>query len=206
MYRAGVTYEMMDEVHQGEIQKIILPADSEHVECKVTFLFTKPSTNMAKKNSKFFRKSRMSIGKGWEMKITACIPYVQGEQANEKMICTMYDPLMGKNLGFFLRTVAIYQTEDLHGLKVPKTYHRQFIVVRQTNQVSSYYNLTTVKGLTRGNWNNINKMFKDIKENLDIDIEDEITHTRLFAENYETGDILFKLYDAYNRITFKDTF
>lgn len=206
LYRHGVTYDMMDEKNQGRIQKIVLPEDADHAECKVTFMFCKPNPKMAKKNSKFIRKSRMSIGKGWEMKITACIPYIQGEVASEKLICTLFDPIMGKNLGFFLRTAQHTQTEDVFGLKVQKKYTKQFIVVRQTNRVSSYYNLTTVKGLGRNNWNNINKMFKDIKENLDIDIDDEILHTRVFAENFETGDILFKLYDAYGKITFKDTF
>lgn len=206
LYHLGVTYEMMDEKHQGEIQQIILPADNEHVEEHVTFLLTKPNPKMAKINSMHIRQSRMAIGKGWEMKLTTSIPTIQGEVAKEKLICTMYDPTMGRNIGFFIRNAVNTTTEVIYGLKKPVTHRRQFIVVRQTPRVSTYYNLTTVKGLGRGNWNNVAKMFADIKDKTDIDIYDEILHTRVFCENYETGDILFRLYELYNRTQFRDTF
>ncbi len=206
LYHMGVTYEMMDEKNQGKIQEILLPADDCHVEEKVTFLLCKPNKKLAKMNSKHIRKSRMSIGQGWEMKITTCIPSIQGEKAREKLICTLYDPIMSKNIGFFLRDAVNTTIETFNGLSVEKTHRRQFIVVRQTTKVSHYYNLTSVKGLGRNNWNNINKMFEDIKNKLHVDINDEILHTRVFAENFETGDILFKLYDAYNKITFRETF
>lgn len=206
LYHMGVTYEMMDEKHQGEIQQIILPADSDHVEEKVTFMLCKPNQKLMQMNSKHIRKSRMSIGKGWEMRITTGIPSIQGEEASEKMICTMYDPIMGKNIGFFIRNVTTKTTENIYGIHKPVVKHKQFLVVRQTTKASSYYNLTTVKSLGRGSWNDMNKMFKDIAENTGIDIMDEILHTRVFAENYETADILFKLYDAYAKMTFKETF
>lgn len=207
LFYMGVTYEMMDEKNQGQIQEIILPADDDHVEERVTFLLCKPNPKLMKMNSKHIRKSRMSIGKGWEMKITTCIPTMRGETAKEKLICTMYDPVMGKNIGFFLRNAcSTIQEKDKYGRYNPKTRKRQFVVVRQTTKASHFYNLTTVKGLGRNNWNNVKAMFGDIKQRLNIDIEDEILHTRVFAENFETADILFKLYDQYSRITFRDTF
>lgn len=207
LYHMGITYEHMDEKYQGYIREIILPADSDHVEEKVTFLLTKPSPKLAKMNSKHIRKSRMSIGKGWEMKITTCIPTMQGEQAKEKLICTMYDPIMGKNIGFFLRnTLSNTIEKDVYGKSINKTHRRQFIVVRQTTKCSHFYNLSSVKTLGRGTWNDIKAMFNDIKDKLKIDINDEILHTRVFAENFETADILFKLYDEYSRISFRDTF
>lgn len=206
LYHMGITYEMLDVKNQGKIQQIILPADETHVEERVTFLLCQPNAKLMKKNSLHIRKSQMAVGKGWEMKLTVAEPKVQGEKATEKLLCTMYDPTMGQSVGFFVKDSYNTVTEDVYGIKVPHTYHRQFIIVRQTSKISDYYHLTTVKTLKRNSWNNVIKMFADIKERTGIDIEDEVLHTRVFVDNYETGDILFKLYDLYSRVPFRDTF
>lgn len=206
LYNYGISYDMLDPKHQGEIQQVILPEDDEHVEEHVTFLLCKPNPKMAKMNSLHIRKSKMITGKGWEMKTTTFIPHVQGEQIQEKLLCTIHDPIMNRNLGFFVRNSRNTVIMDVYGVKVPKTHLREFIVVRQTDRVSKNWNLTTLKGLRYNNWMSLDKMFKDIKEYTGIDIMDEVIHTRVFCENPETGDILFKLYDYYNRLTFKDTF
>lgn len=206
LYRLGITYEMLDEKNQGKIQQLILPEDECHEEAKVTFLLCKPNPKLMKKNSKLIRKSQMAIGKGWEMKITVAEPKVQGEKATEKLLCTMYDPVMGQSVGFFIKDSYNTVIEDIYGLKIPHTYHRQFIIIRRTSRVSDFYHLTTVKTLKRNSWNNVIKMFADIRERTGIDIEDEVLHTRVFVDNPETGDILFKLYDLYSRVPFRDTF
>ena len=206
LYHMSITYEMLDPKNQGRIQQIVLPEDDTHVEERVTFLLCKPNEKLMKKNSLHIRKSKMAIGQGWEMKMTVAEPKVQGEKATEKLLCTIHDPSMGQSIGFFIKDSYNTVHEDVYGIKVPKTYHRQFIIVRRTDRVSDYYHLTTVKTLRRNSWNNVIKMFADIKERTGINIEDEILHTRVFVDNYETGDILFKLYDLYTRVPFRDTF
>ena len=206
LYHMNITYEMMDPKNEGRIQQIILPEDEEHVEERVTFLLCKPNEKLAKKNSLHIRKSKMAIGKGWEMRLTIAEPKVQGEKATERLLCTMYDPVMGQSVGFFIKDSYNTIIEDVYGLKTPRTYHNQFIIIRQTDKVSDFYHLSTVKTLKRNSWNNVIKMFADIKERTGIDINDEILHTRVFVENAETGDVLFKLYDMYSKLPFRNTF
>ena len=206
LYNYGITYDMLDIKHQGEIQQIILPEDDEHVEEHVTFLNCKPNPKLAKMNSLHIRKSKMITGENWELKATTFIPHIQGEQIQEKLLCTIHDPFMHKDLGFFVRKSKNTVLKDIHGIKVPKTYLREFIIVKMTDRISKNWNLTTIKGLSYNNWMSLDKMFKDIKEYTGIDIMDEIIHTRVFCENPDTGDVLFKLYDFYNRLSFKDTF
>lgn len=206
LYRLGVTYEMLDVKNQGKIQQIVLPADEEHVEEKVTFLLCRPNAKLMKKNSLHIRKSKMAIGQGWEMKLTAEEPIAPGEKSSEKLLCTLFDPVMGRSVGFFVKNSENIVIEDAYGIKKEVVHYRQYLVVRQTSRVSDYYHLTNVKTLKRNCWNDIDTMFADIKERTGIDIYDEIIHTRVFVDNYETGDILFKLYEAYSRMPFRDTF
>lgn len=200
----GINMQTMTE--QGHIYEINLSNGPEEEPTKVAYMQCKANEKLANKTSKAIRRSKMAVSGGFELQDVGSIPYVKNEKANEKLLCTMFDAVMGCNLGFFLRTSTYYTTETREYFLREIPHHRQFLVIRQTPKTSSYYHLTTVKGLSYGNWTNIDAMFKDIKENTDIDIASEIQHNRAYVENMWTGDAFFKTYSKFKRLELTDLF
>ena len=140
----------------------------------------------------------------WEIQDVANIPHTDNERASEVLLCTLFDNVMGINLGIFIRKATWYTFETTNYRTVQVPHVREFLVIRQTPRQSSYYHLTTVKGLTYGNWTDINKMLKDILENTEIDIMAELTHNRVYCEDMFTADYFYHTWLNYQKISIRD--
>lgn len=200
----GVDIKNMDQ--QGVIYEINLSNGDGLPPTKVVFEQVPANEKLANKTSMAIRKSKMAVTGGYELEDVSSIPHVKNEKANEKLICTMFDPVMATNLGFYLRTAIWYTADTRNNILVEVPHRRQFIVIRQTPKMHKYYHLTTVKSLGHNCWTDINAMFKDIHERLHINIESEMQHTRVYVENVWTGDSFFKTYKRYKRLELEDLF
>lgn len=205
MYNYSISNKMISDT-SGEIQIINLSNGVDVEPTKVAFLHCKANEKLAKNTSKLIRNSKMAVTGEWELDDITCCPHVQNERAREKLVCTLFDTVMEKNLGIFLRDV-VYNTIEQKGhyqFEVP--HKRQFLIVRETPRQSSYYHLTTVKGLTQSTWSNLRVMLNDIKDRCHLDIQSEFDHNRIYAESMDAADYFRKVWDNYSKINQLDLF
>lgn len=187
---------------QGKIYNIELPNEVGEP-TKVAFQWTPSNTKISKQTSKFMRSSKIAMGE-YEIDPVAEIPHTDNERAHETLLCTFFDNVMGINLGIFLRRAVWYSFEVDNYRTVQKPNVREFLVIRQTEKTSSYYHLSNVKTLQYNTWTNMDKMFKDIEDNVGININDELLHNRVFSENMFTADYFYHTYDFYRKLGMRD--
>lgn len=188
---------------QGEIKVIELPNEVGEP-TRVVAEWCKYNPKIGLRTSKYVRGSKMAKTGEWEIQDVANIPHTDNERASEILLCTLFDNVMGINLGIFIRKATWYTFETVHYRTIQVPHVREFLVIRQTPRQSSYYHLTTVKGLTYGNWTDINKMLKDILENTEIDIMAELTHNRVYCEDMFTADYFYHTWLNYQKISIRD--
>ena len=188
---------------QGEIKEINLP-NEEGQPTKVCAEYCEFNKKVGKRTSKYVRGSKMAKTGEWEIEEVANIPHAVNEQATEKLLCSIFDPIMNINLGIFIRYAKWVTLEVDNGLYVEKPHVREFLVIRQTDRRSNYYHLTTVKDLTYGSWSDLMMMFKDIEENCDIDILRELKMGRVYCEDSFTGDYFYHSYVSYMKVSTRD--
>ena len=188
---------------QGEIKEINLP-NEEGQPTKVCAEYCEFNKKVGKRTSKYVRGSKMAKTGEWEIEEVANIPHAVNEQATEKLLCSIFDPIMNINLGVFIRYAKWVTLEVDNGLYVEKPHVREFLVIRQTDKRSNYYHLTTVKDLTYGSWSDLMMMFKDIEENCDIDILRELKMGRVYCEDSFTGDYFYHSYVSYMKVSTRD--
>lgn len=192
-----------NQIKQGEIKEIILENDYGEP-TKVVAEWCVYNPKIGKRTSKYVRGSKMAKTGEWEIQDVANIPHTDGEIATEKMLCSMFDSVMGINLGIYVR-YAIWHTLDCKdGLYVSTPHAREFLVIRQTPDKSHYYHLTNVKDLTYSSWADLSMMFKDIAENCDIDILRELKMGRVYCEDSFTGDYFYHTYVQYMKVSTRD--
>lgn len=187
---------------QGKIYNIELPNEVGEP-TKVAFQWTPSNTKISKQTSKFMRSSKIAMGE-YEIDPVAEIPHTDNERAHETLLCTFFDNVMGINLGIFLRRAVWYSFETDNYRTIQKPNVREFLVIRQTEKTSSYYHLSNVKTLQYNTWTNMDKMFKDIEDNVGININDELLHNRVFSENMFTADYFYHTYDFYRKLGMRD--
>lgn len=188
---------------QGDIVEIHLPNEFGEP-TKVIAEWCKYNPKIGQRTSKYIRGSKMAKTGEWEIQDVANIPHVKNEIASEKMVCSLFDSVMGINLGIYLRN-AEWITYDVHdGIYTEVPHQRQFLVVRQTNKQSSFYHLTNVKALTYNCWTDVNTMFRDILENTEIDIMSELQHNRVYCEDMFTADYFYHTYVNYRNLGVRD--
>ena len=86
-----------------------------------------------------------------------------------------------------------------------REHNREFLVIRQTpERISSYYHLTTQKGLSYNLWHNIQDMLKDINENCDIDVMKELRMGRVFCDSMFTADYFNHAFLWYSTTKIRD--
>lgn len=196
LFNYNISNKMIQDT-TGDIQEIHLSNGPDVDPTKVVFIHCKANEKLGRNTSKLIRNSKMAVTGEWEMDDITCCPHVQNEKATEKLVCTIFDTVMALNLGIFLRNVT-YNTIEVKGhcqIEVP--HSRQFLIVRETNRQSSYYHLTTVKGLTYNVWTNIKAMLADIKERCHLDIQKEFDHNRIYAESMDAADYFRKVWKNY---------
>ena len=190
-------------IKQGEIQEIYLPND-EKEPTKVIAQYCEYNAKVGKKTSKYVRGSKMAKTGEWEIEEVANIPHVDNETANEKLLFSMFDNIMGINLGVFLRHSTWFTLDTNNGIYYEEPHVREFLVIRQTDKVSHYYHLTNVKDLTYGSWNEWGMMIKDILENTEIDVMKELYMGRVYAEDSFTADYFYHSYVSYLKTPVRD--
>lgn len=152
---------------------------------------------VSNKTSKYVRGSKMARTGEWEIQDVANLPHCDNEIATEKLLCSMLDTQMGLNLGIFLRQAKWKTFDIVNGIYTEKTHEREFLVIRETPKISSYYHLTTVKDLSYNTWTSWDAMIKDILENTGIDIAHELIMGRIFCENMFAADYFYHTYVQY---------
>lgn len=188
---------------QGEIKEIDLP-NEEGLPTKVCAEWCTFNKKVGKRTSKYVRGSKMAKTGEWEIEEVANIPHCDNETATEKLLCSMFDNVMNINLGIFIRYAKWFTLEIKDGLYVETPHEREFLVIRQTDKKSNFYHLTNVKDLTYGSWNELSIMLKDIEENCDINILNELYMGRVYAEDSFTADYFYHTYTAYMRTSVRD--
>lgn len=192
-----------NQMKQGEVKEIILPNEV-GTPTKVIAEYCEYNEKVGQKTSKYVRGSKMARTGEWEIQDVANIPHTDNEWAQEKLLCSMYDPVMNLNLGLYVRYAKWVTLEVENGIYYETPHVREFIVIRETNKHSSFYHLTTVKDLTYSSWSDLRKMFKDIEENTGIDIDRELIMGRVFAENSFVGDYFYHTYMHYQKVGIRD--
>lgn len=190
-------------MQQGDIKVIELPNEVGEP-TKVVAEWCKYNPKIGLRTSKYVRGSKMAKTGEWEIQDVANIPHTDNEISKEKLLCTLFDNVMGINLGIYLR-YAKWSTFDVEGgvyIEVP--HERQFLVIRQTNKQSSFYHLTNVKGLTYNCWTDVNAMFRDILDNCEINILSELQHNRVYCEDMFTADYFYHTYINYQKMSIRD--
>lgn len=189
---------------QGEIKTIELPNGEGQKPTKVQVEWCKYNPKIGKKTSKYVRGSKMAVTGEWEIQSVENIPHTDNEKYTEKLLFSMYDYVMGINLGIYVRTAVWFTgvTENYALKQIP--HKRQFLVIRQAQKTSSFYHLTTVKDLKYNTWTNINDMFADIKERCHIDVHNELKHNRVFSEDSFTADYFYHTYLNYSKVGIRD--
>lgn len=190
-------------IKQGEIKVIELPNDVGEP-TRVVAEWCKYNPKIGLRTSKYVRGSRMAKTGEWEIQDVANIPHCDNEQSHESLVCSLFDNVMGINLGIFIRKAVwfTFETKDYRTIQVP--HIREFLVIRQTAKQSSFYHLTNVKGLSYNYWTDINAMFKDILENCDINILSELQHNRVYCEDMFTADYFYHTYLNYQKVGIRD--
>ena len=183
-------------IKQGEIQEILLP-NEEGNPTKVIANYCVYNSKVGKKTSKYVRGSKMAKTGEWEIEEVANIPHADNETAKELLLCTMFDHTMNINLGIFVRYAKWFTLELVDGLYIETPHVREFLVIRQTDKISSYYHLTNVKNLSYSHWNELTLMLKDIEENCEISIPTELYMGRVYAEDSFTADYFYHTYMSY---------
>lgn len=192
-----------NKIKQGEIQVIELPNEKGEP-TRVVAEWCKYNPRIGERTGKYVRGSKMAKTGEWEIQDVANIPHTDNELAKEALVCTMFDYVMGINLGIFLRKSTWYTFTNENFFYQKEAHTREFLVIRQTTKQSSYYHLTNVKGLKYNYWTDVNKMFRDIYDNTEIDIMSELIHNRVYCEDMFTADYFYHTYLNYTKMGVRD--
>lgn len=188
---------------QGEIKTIELP-NEEGEPTRVQVEWCKYNPKIGKKTGKYIRGSKMAVTGEWDIPDVANIPHTDNEHATEKLLCSMFDYVMGINLGIFVRKSTWYTYETQNYVTVSVPHVREFLVIRQTPRQHSHYHLSNVKGLKYSSWTNTSEMFRDIKDRCRIDIMDELRHNRVYSEDCFVADYFAHTYENYLQMSVRD--
>ena len=137
-------------------------------------------------------RSKMITRGEWERANLAEPPSYPDEKHKDKLLCSLNDPITGRTVGLYIRNV-VYVTPkvDVYGFTTYDTHRRQFIIVKMDSDISSYYHCTNIKDLTYSTYTNWEYMVDRILDETEIDIINELSMNRVYAESDEAGDRFF---------------
>ena len=141
------------------------------------------------------------IKKGaWEIPPTEEIPSAEGEEVEEKLLFTAYEPKLDATIGMYVRYGTWYTYEVKDFLVVPVEHEREFLVIRRVPEgtKSSYFHLTNQKSLANNYYRRLDLMLKDILELTEIDVKRELLHLRCYCDNMFTGDLFNEVWQYYS--------
>ena len=190
----------INKIEQGSITVKEIPLETGEV-LKVALEYCEFNAEASKNISKYSTNAMIKSGK-WEIPETDEIPTVPGSVIREQLLFTIFSEEVNVTIGCFLRRekwAELIKNDDTM-LFEPRYHVREFLVLRTVERKSSYYHLSTEKSLKYTDYNDIGLMLSDIKENTDIDFEDELFRGRVFCDNCFTGDYFCNAWIKYGRV------
>lgn len=192
-------------VKQGDIIVKDIPTDDNKQFLRVAFEYCEYNEEVGKKVSKFAR-SNMIKGGQWEIAPVSDIPTVSGELHNDRKLFTMWDSDGEILIGCYLRNVRWSTLE-----KNPNTYliqekihRRNFLIIKQADTQSRYYHLTNEKTLSYHQYNDLDYMLNDIKEETGIDFIHELFSGRIFANDMFIADYFNHCWGVYGKVPIRN--
>lgn len=173
----------------GDFKKIDVPVRGMKGDiCRVAVEYCEFMPEIAALTGKYAPKEEMITQGLWERARLVKPPERVNEIKNDSLLCSMNDPITGRTVGLYVRTSKWVTLEQVQHLYVRKPHKAQFIVVKLDSDIHKYWHLTNVKDLTYNTWTNWQTMINDILEQTDIDIINELSMNRVYAEDDEAGD------------------
>ena len=194
----------INKVEQGSIIYKEIPLETGEV-LKIAFEYCEFNKAASETISKYSSNAMIKSGK-WEIPETDDIPTVPGSTIKEQLLFTIYSEEVNVTVGCFLRKekwAELLKDSDTL-LSYPKYHVREFLVLRTVDKKSSYYHLSKQKSLKYTDYNDIGIMLQDIKDNCDIDFEDELYRGRVFCDNSFTGDYFCNAWSSFGRVAARD--
>lgn len=189
----------INKVEQGTITVKEIPLETGEV-LKVALEYCEFNEEASKKISKYSTNAMIKSGK-WEIPDTDEIPTVPGSIIKEQLLFTIYSEEVNVMIGCFYRKEKWAELIKNDSLLYESKYHvREFLVLRTVERKSSYFHLSTEKSLKYSDYNDIGIMLQDIKDQTDIDFEDELYRGRVFCDNCFTGDYFCNAWSKFGRV------
>ena len=189
----------INKVEQGSIINKEIKLETGDI-LKVALEYCEFNEDASKKISKYSTNAMIKSGK-WEIPETDEIPTVPGSRIKEQLLFSIYSEEVNVIIGCFLRKekwAEMVTGEQL--LQIPKYHVREFLVLRTIDRQSSYFHLSTEKSLKYTEYNDLGTMLSDIKDNTDIDFDDELHRGRIFCDNAFTGDYFINAWLKFGRV------
>lgn len=193
----------INKIDQGTITVKDIPLETGEV-LKVALEYCEFNEEASKKISKYSTNAMIKSGK-WEIPETDEIPTVPNSIIKEQLLFTIYSEEVNVTVGCFLRRekwAELIKNDQL--LYVPKYHTREFLVLRTVDKKSSYFHLSKEKSLKYTDYNDLSIMLKDIKEQTDIDFDDELYRGRVFCDNCFTGDYFCNAWVKFGRVAARE--
>lgn len=189
----------INKIEQGSITVKEIPLETGEV-LKVALEYCEFNEEASKKISKYSTNAMIKSGK-WEIPDTDEIPTVPGSVIKEQLLFTIYSEEVNVMIGCFYRKEKWAELVKNDALLYESKYHvREFLVLRTVERKSSYFHLSTEKSLKYSDYNDIGIMLQDIKDQTDIDFEDELYRGRVFCDNCFTGDYFCNAWSKFGRV------
>lgn len=193
----------INKVKQGNIYTKEIKLDDGQI-LRVSIEYCEFNKDASEKISKYTANPMIKSGE-WEIPEVDEIPTVPGSSIKEQLLFTIYSSGVNVMIGCFLhREKWAVMTKNDALIFVPQFHYREFLVIRQCKRKSSYFHLSQEKSLSYTDYNDLDIMLTDIKENCDIDFENELYRGRVFCENSFTADYFRNEWSNFGRVSVGD--
>ena len=194
----------INKIKQGTITVKEIPLESGDV-LKVALEYCEFNEAASRKISKYSSNAMIKSGK-WEIPETDEIPTVPNSIIKEQLLFTIYSEEVNIMIGcFFRREKWAEMVKDEQTLLFVKKQHvREFLVLRTIERKSNYFHLSSEKSLKYSDYNDLGLMLSDIKEQTEIDFEDELHRGRVFCDNCFTGDYFCNAWAKFGRVAARE--
>lgn len=199
-------------IKQGTVKQINVPLDipveltnGESIDyCKIAIEYCEYMPEIAAYTSVYAPRSKMITRGEWERANLAKIPYHKDEKHTDSLLCSFNDPVTGRNVGLYRRTVTYAEPKvDVYGFTTYDIHKEQFLIIKMDSDIHPYYHCTNIKDITYSTYTDWDTMLDCILDGTGIDIRYEFIMNRVYAESDEAGDRLFyckKEYSSKNMI------
>lgn len=187
----------INKVTQGSINTKEFETDAGIL--RVSFEYCEFNEKIAKKTSKYVQSNMITKGE-WEIDPTDDIPTATNEIVKDKLLFSAIDPDTNVNVCCYVRNTVWETLENINGILSPKKHRRQFLVLKQSTDMSRYYHLSEAKSLTYTSWLSLELMLKDILERVGIDVKNELMMGRVFCDNPFTADYFNHIWKSFSNV------